>query len=68
MIPAPLQPIPRSNISPYGSRIQSPAFPPGWRWDEPLECTREGFLLPARRSMIEKVYLWIVRKMGWRQA
>ena len=67
MIPAPLQPVPRCNIPPYGGRDKSPAFPPGWRWDEPLEYTREGFLLPARRSMFERVVLWIARKFGWRE-
>ena len=67
MIPAPLHPIPRHNVPPYGERKQTPDFPPGWRWDEPLEYTHEGFLLPSRRSMIERVFLWVARKLGWRE-
>ena len=58
MIPAPLHPIP-----PYGK--QTPALPPKWRWDEPLEYTREGFLLPSKRSMIERGLMWIARRLGW---
>ena len=63
MIPAPLHPVP-----PYGGHKQTPKFPPNWRLDEPLGYTHEGFLLPARRSMFERVVLWIVRKFrlrGW---
>lgn len=67
MIPAPLHPVPRCNLPPHGGRKQSPKFPPNWRWDEPLEYTREGFLLPSRRSMIERVILWVARKLGWRE-
>ena len=57
MIPGPLHPVP-----PYGGHTQPPKFPPNWRWDEPLEYTREGFLLPSKRSMIERGLLWIARK------
>lgn len=59
MIPAPLHPVP-----PYGGPNKSPAFPPGWRWDEPLEYTPEGFLLPARRSLLERVYMWFCKRLG----
>ncbi len=60
MIPAPLHPVP-----PYGDRKQSPAFPHNWRWDEPLEYTPEGFLLPARRSLIERVFVWVWKRLGF---
>ena len=56
---APLSPVPRLGTPPNGGRPRSPDFPPGWRWDEPLEYTPEGFLLPApvKRSPLKCVYL-----------
>lgn len=58
MIPAQFHPAPRLNTPPNGGRSRSPAFPPNWRWDEPLEYTPEGFLLPVRRSLLRRIYLW----------
>jgi hypothetical protein len=67
MIPAPLQPVPRSNIPPYGGRIQPPEFPPNWDPFARLEYDERGFLFPCRRSMIERGFMWIIRKLGWRR-
>jgi hypothetical protein len=52
MIPAPISPAPPS------SKRDIPR-PGNWRWDESLEYDRNGFLLPPRRTLLERVYVWI---------
>jgi hypothetical protein len=56
MMPAPLCPVPRYNLPPHGGRSRAPSFPPNWRWDEPLEYTPEGFLLPGRKTWLERLW------------
>ena len=67
---APLGPVPRLGTPPNGGRSRSPVRPSNWRWDEPLEYTPEGFLLPASRSL--RVCLWgrgavleLCRRLKW---
>jgi hypothetical protein len=54
MMPAPLHPTPARHVP----------FPPNWRSDEPLEYTPEGSVLPARGSLLERVYMWICKRLG----
>jgi hypothetical protein len=55
MMPAPLHPTPAGHMP----------FPPNWRWNEPLEYTPDGLLLPSRKSWIER--FWSRVLSVWRE-
>jgi len=44
-------------VPPNGGKPKTPPFRPAdWRWDEPLEYTKEGFLLPCRKTWLERMW------------
>lgn len=54
MMPAPNSPTPARYVP----------RPRDWRHDTPLEYMPEGFLFPARRTLLDRVYLWVCSAAG----
>jgi len=54
MMQAPIHPTPARYVP----------RPKDWRPDAPLEYDRDGFLFPARRPLLERVYLWVCSAAG----